>query len=70
MFISRVVLYVIMSLLFYLTEYLKLLSTNIYAVIQIQENKEELKSKLKESLRGKSDAFNQENPEEDNVSIS
>ncbi|XP_042033954.1 5'-3' exoribonuclease 3-like isoform X1 [Salvia splendens] len=36
---------------------------------EIQDNKEELKLKLKESLRGKSDAFNQENPEEDNVRL-
>ncbi|KAJ0085531.1 hypothetical protein Patl1_09289 [Pistacia atlantica] len=35
----------------------------------MQENKEELKTKLKELLRGKSDAFNSENPEEDKVKL-
>lgn len=35
----------------------------------MEENKEELKAKLKELLRGKSDAFNSENPEEDKVWI-
>lgn len=35
--------------------------------LQLQENKDELKAKLKESLREKSDAFNSENPEEDKV---
>ncbi|XP_062095563.1 5'-3' exoribonuclease 3-like isoform X2 [Humulus lupulus] len=33
------------------------------------ENKEELKAKLKEIIRGKSDAFNSENPEEDKVKL-
>ncbi|KAL5557905.1 hypothetical protein UlMin_034116, partial [Ulmus minor] len=35
----------------------------------VLENKEELKAKLKEVLRGKSDAFNSENPEEDKVKL-
>lgn len=34
---------------------------------QEQQNKEELKAKIKEIIRGKSDAFNSENPEEDKV---
>ncbi|PON70753.1 5'-3' exoribonuclease [Parasponia andersonii] len=34
-----------------------------------QENKEDLKAKLKEIIRGKSDAFNSENPEEDKVKL-
>lgn len=34
---------------------------------QIQDNKDELKAKLKEILREKSDAFNSKNPEEDKV---
>ncbi|XP_062099254.1 5'-3' exoribonuclease 3-like isoform X2 [Humulus lupulus] len=34
-----------------------------------KENKEELKAKLKEIIRGKSDAFNSENPEEDKVKL-
>lgn len=34
---------------------------------QIIDNKEELKTKLKEILREKSDAFNSEQPEEDKV---
>ncbi|XP_011083514.1 5'-3' exoribonuclease 3 isoform X2 [Sesamum indicum] len=37
--------------------------------IEIQENKEELKSKLKELLREKSDVFNMDNPEEDKVKL-
>ncbi|XP_058225451.1 5'-3' exoribonuclease 3-like isoform X1 [Rhododendron vialii] len=36
---------------------------------EICENKEELKTKLKEVLREKSDAFNSENPEEDKVKL-
>ncbi|KAJ0987361.1 hypothetical protein J5N97_005717 [Dioscorea zingiberensis] len=36
---------------------------------EIHENKEELKSKLKELLREKSDLFNSENPEEDKVKL-
>ncbi|KAF4391048.1 hypothetical protein F8388_024880 [Cannabis sativa] len=34
-----------------------------------KENKEDLKAKLKEIIRGKSDAFNSENPEEDKVKL-
>jgi 5'-3' exoribonuclease 2 len=34
---------------------------------QESENKEELKSKLKEVLREKSDVYNSKNPEEDKV---
>ena len=34
---------------------------------EVRENKEDLKAKLKEVLREKSDLFNSENPEEDNV---
>ncbi|KAL0351778.1 UNVERIFIED_CONTAM: 5'-3' exoribonuclease 3 [Sesamum calycinum] len=37
--------------------------------IEVQENKEELKSKLKELLREKSDVFNMDNPEEDKVKL-
>lgn len=37
--------------------------------IEIQENKEELKMKLKESLRERSDSFNLDNPEEDKVKL-
>ncbi|GFZ10384.1 5'-3' exoribonuclease 3 [Actinidia rufa] len=37
--------------------------------IEIHENKEELKTKLKELLREKSDAFNSENPVEDKVKL-
>ncbi|CAA3012669.1 5 -3 exoribonuclease 3 [Olea europaea subsp. europaea] len=37
--------------------------------IEARENKEELKVKLKESLRGKSDAFNSDNQEEDKVKL-
>ncbi|KAK2660700.1 hypothetical protein Ddye_007233 [Dipteronia dyeriana] len=36
---------------------------------EIQDNKEEMKAKLKELLREKSDAFNSENPEEDKVKL-
>ncbi|KAJ6826282.1 5'-3' exoribonuclease 3-like [Iris pallida] len=36
---------------------------------EIHENKEDLKSKLKEVLREKSDLFNSENPEEDKVKL-
>ncbi|KAE9458627.1 hypothetical protein C3L33_09467, partial [Rhododendron williamsianum] len=36
---------------------------------EICENKEEMKTKLKEVLREKSDAFNSENPEEDKVKL-
>ena len=38
-----------------------------FLLIQPQENKEELKQRLKEMIREKSDAFNSENPEEDKV---
>ncbi|XP_042462935.1 5'-3' exoribonuclease 3-like [Zingiber officinale] len=37
--------------------------------VEVQENKEELKTKLKELLREKSDLFNSENPEEDKVKL-
>ncbi|KAK1305430.1 5'-3' exoribonuclease 3 [Acorus calamus] len=37
--------------------------------MEILENKEELKSKLKDLLREKSDAFNSDNPEEDKVKL-
>lgn len=37
--------------------------------IDVNENKEELKVKLKEILREKSDAFNSKNPEEDKVKL-
>ncbi|EHA8590959.1 5'-3' exoribonuclease 2 [Cocos nucifera] len=37
--------------------------------IKIRENKEELKTKLKEVLREKSDVFNSETPEEDKVKL-
>ncbi|KAF8410468.1 hypothetical protein HHK36_002997 [Tetracentron sinense] len=37
--------------------------------IEISENKEELKTKLKESLREKSDLFNSDNAEEDKVKL-
>ncbi|KAK9270496.1 hypothetical protein L1049_026076 [Liquidambar formosana] len=37
--------------------------------LDIHENKEELKTKLKELLREKSDAFNSKNPEEDKVKL-
>ncbi|KAI4316915.1 hypothetical protein L6164_024844 [Bauhinia variegata] len=37
--------------------------------IDAQDNKDELKSKLKEILREKSDAFNSKNPEEDKVKL-
>ncbi|KAL0314599.1 UNVERIFIED_CONTAM: 5'-3' exoribonuclease 3 [Sesamum angustifolium] len=37
--------------------------------IEVQENKEELKSKLKELLREKSDVFNMDSPEEDKVKL-
>ncbi|KAL0360567.1 UNVERIFIED_CONTAM: 5'-3' exoribonuclease 3 [Sesamum radiatum] len=37
--------------------------------IEVQENKEELKLKLKELLREKSDVFNMDNPEEDKVKL-
>ncbi|KAL3505385.1 hypothetical protein ACH5RR_035226 [Cinchona calisaya] len=37
--------------------------------IKVHENKEELKTRLKELLREKSDAFSSENPEEDKVKL-
>ncbi|XP_038704868.1 5'-3' exoribonuclease 3-like isoform X2 [Tripterygium wilfordii] len=37
--------------------------------IEVHENKEELKAKLKGLLREKSDAFNSENPEEDKIKL-
>lgn len=37
--------------------------------IEAQENKEELKAKLKEIIRGKSDVFNSENAEDDKVKL-
>ncbi|XP_057973124.1 5'-3' exoribonuclease 3 isoform X2 [Malania oleifera] len=37
--------------------------------IETRENKEELKAKLKDSLREKSDVFNSKNPEEDKVKL-
>ncbi|KAK1262036.1 5'-3' exoribonuclease 3 [Acorus gramineus] len=37
--------------------------------IEISENKEELKTKLKDLLREKSDVFNSDNPEEDKVKL-
>lgn len=43
------------------------LSSHFFNVKQVDENKEDLKLKLKEVLREKSDAFNSENPEEDKV---
>ncbi|XP_043713419.1 5'-3' exoribonuclease 3-like isoform X2 [Telopea speciosissima] len=42
---------------------------NLKEEVEICENKEELKMKLKESLREKSDLFNSENPEEDKVKL-
>lgn len=36
---------------------------------EVRENKEDLKAKLKELLREKSDSFNSENPEEDKVKL-
>ncbi|XP_019436847.1 PREDICTED: 5'-3' exoribonuclease 3-like isoform X2 [Lupinus angustifolius] len=37
--------------------------------IDVQDNKDELKAKLKEILREKSDAFNSKNPEEDKIKL-
>ncbi|XP_048226766.1 5'-3' exoribonuclease 3 isoform X2 [Ricinus communis] len=37
--------------------------------IEVHENKDELKAKLKEILREKSDAFNSKNPEEDKIRL-
>ncbi|KAK6939362.1 Xrn1, helical domain [Dillenia turbinata] len=37
--------------------------------IEVRENKEDLKTMLKEKLREKADAFNSENPEEDKVKL-
>ncbi|CAL0323847.1 unnamed protein product [Lupinus luteus] len=37
--------------------------------IDVQDNKDELKAKLKEVLREKSDAFNSKNPEEDKIKL-
>lgn len=41
--------------------------TSVAVHFQVRENKEELKVKLKELLREKSDVFNSKNKEEDKV---
>lgn len=45
------------------------LGYHLHFLFQAQENKEELKAKLKEIIRGKSDVFNSENAEDDKVSV-
>lgn len=42
---------------------------HLNCVFQVVENKEELKTKLKELLREKNDVFNSGNPEEDKVCL-
>jgi len=44
-----------------------LLLCSTFNIFQVLDNKEELKTKLKEILREKSDAFNSDQPEEDKV---
>lgn len=43
---------------------------NFFKTLKERENKEELKTMLKEALKEKSDLFNCENPEEDKVFFS